>query len=1030
MAGNNLNTNNNPYVGPRTFTEKDAPLFFGREREARELLSLVISEPLTLFYARSGAGKSSLINARLIPGLRQEEFVVLPVTRVSGALPAGVKEVANIFVFNLLLNLDQNKHDPRMLAQQSLSDYLSQSKALLTDASLARVLIVDQFEEVFTTHLDRWQERRGFFEQLAQALKQDPLLWVVLSLREDHVASLDPFARLLPGRLRPRLFMQRMDADTALAAITEPAGQEGRPFGPDVAENLVKNLRQIRGQTASDVVYGEFVEPVQLQVVCYQLWEKLQTRPQGEITQDDVDELGNVDEALGQFYEQAIAKVMLETHVTEQALRNWFEHELITEAHTRGTVYQGKDTTAGLPNEALRLLVNQFLLRSEFRAGGTWYELVHDRFVEPILLANVAWRLRQSPLVQSAEAWDRAGRPKEMLYRGGQLREMLQQTNPETADEPVKSFLQISQAAQTERDLLQAQEKAAEERRRAEQEARVSSRLRNLAVTLIVVFLIAAAAAVWALLERNQASMQAEANATLAIENAAAASTAQVANETSVYFAVEANNLAGTSFASQAEAENAAATSEAARATSDALAIENSNLATTSEANAIIAATRAAEAILAQQEAEKQECVISAQALASQAILTLTQPENNTELATLLAVQAGSLSCAGTTAAEGLTTLTETVLRDVLTRPYYNNILRAAGSTVRDLAFSGDGRWLAAANDSDRVLVYDLLFPGSTPLQLSGFTGYIRAVAFNTQTGQFAAAGDDTLIYLWDLTTPETPILTLTGHTAAVRALTFSPDGRTLISGGDDRTLRAWDLTSEDPNKTAIVRAEHANAIFTILYAQGSSRLFIISTSSEAVYLWDTSRLAQTSPLRLSSFQRFINGMAISRTGRLLATIGSDSAVRLWDITNTANIPAPTSLTLDVAQIGAVAFSPINNTLFVGDTTGVIRLWDLPRYTQSPGLAFATLTGPQSPVLALTVDPTGTILASATAGGEIRLWQLQATDFADIAPDYATLLAQACAAVDRNLTPTEWANYLPGQAYQITCPDLPANVAE
>ena len=322
MAKNGLTPSGNPYVGPRTFSEKDAPLFFGRERESRELLSLVISEPLTLFYARSGAGKSSLINTRLIPGLREEEFVVLPVVRVSGALPAGVTQVNNIFAFNLLLNLDQNQHDSRTLANETLGDYLQRSKSQLTDPTLARVLIIDQFEEIFTTHLDRWQERKGFFEQLGQAMKKDPLLWVVLSMREDHVASLDPFARMLPGRLRPRLFMQRMDAETALAAIEEPAEDAGRPFAANVAQSLVDNLRQIRGQTASEVVLGEFVEPVQLQVVCYQLWEKLQTRPPGPITQEDVDELGNVDLALGQFYEQAITNVTQYTGLTELPLRN------------------------------------------------------------------------------------------------------------------------------------------------------------------------------------------------------------------------------------------------------------------------------------------------------------------------------------------------------------------------------------------------------------------------------------------------------------------------------------------------------------------------------------------------------------------------------------------------------------------------------------------------------------------------------------------------------------------------------------
>jgi putative ribosome biogenesis GTPase RsgA len=58
-------------IGPRTFTREQRHLYFGREREARDLLACVLSERLVLFYAQSGAGKSSLINTQLVPGLWQ-----------------------------------------------------------------------------------------------------------------------------------------------------------------------------------------------------------------------------------------------------------------------------------------------------------------------------------------------------------------------------------------------------------------------------------------------------------------------------------------------------------------------------------------------------------------------------------------------------------------------------------------------------------------------------------------------------------------------------------------------------------------------------------------------------------------------------------------------------------------------------------------------------------------------------------------------------------------------------------------------
>ena len=103
-----MSESTNPYVGPRTFSQAEANRFFGREREASELLSLVISQRLVLFYAQSGAGKSSLLNARLIPMLRAEGFHVLPVGRVGGALAADSVPVKNIFVYNLLDSIEAN----------------------------------------------------------------------------------------------------------------------------------------------------------------------------------------------------------------------------------------------------------------------------------------------------------------------------------------------------------------------------------------------------------------------------------------------------------------------------------------------------------------------------------------------------------------------------------------------------------------------------------------------------------------------------------------------------------------------------------------------------------------------------------------------------------------------------------------------------------------------------------------------------------------------------------------------------------
>ena len=241
----------NPYVGPRSFTRKEREYFFGRERESRDLLSLVLSRRLVLFYAQSGAGKTSLINTSLIPGLEENDRLVLPVGRVSGELPGGAAKVDNIFVFNLLRRLDPGHADPTTFARLGLGEFLhhfhcndettdatwafippEEDNSALADDSLVRVLIIDQFEELLTAHLEHWEERADFFRQLAEALQEHARLTVVLTLREDYVAALDPYAPILPDRMHSRFYMERMDHRTALLAVTRPAEKEGRPFAP------------------------------------------------------------------------------------------------------------------------------------------------------------------------------------------------------------------------------------------------------------------------------------------------------------------------------------------------------------------------------------------------------------------------------------------------------------------------------------------------------------------------------------------------------------------------------------------------------------------------------------------------------------------------------------------------------------------------------------------------------------------------------------------------------------------------------
>lgn len=393
----------NPYVGPLPFEREDEDRFFGRDRESSELFSLTVAHRMFLIYAQSGAGKTSLINARLIPQLERDGFYVFPVARLQGPIAPldSATSIRNIFIYNTLLSIAPSGNNPNLLLNLSLTEFLDQARTNMKpeEADCPQVLIFDQFEELFNLYLDRWEDRKGFFEQIRDAVERtesgrsgehNPPLWVVFIMREDYIAQLDPYMNILPGKLRIRYRLERLQADAALLAITGPLRNSGRSFAPGVAEKLVEELLQVHvelGAGRSADVRGEFVEPVQLQLICQSLWQGLPNEVT-EITEKHLVEFGNVDQVLARFYDKAVRSAAQKAQINESRLRAWCEGVLITSMGTRGTVYQGPEFTGNIPNIAINELENQHLIRAEFRAGARWYELTHDRFIDPIRASN------------------------------------------------------------------------------------------------------------------------------------------------------------------------------------------------------------------------------------------------------------------------------------------------------------------------------------------------------------------------------------------------------------------------------------------------------------------------------------------------------------------------------------------------------------------------------------------------------------------------------------------------------------------
>ena len=446
-----------PYVGPRPFTFADRERFFGRKDETDEAVSLVMAYPVVLIYALSGVGKTSLVNAGLVPLLREEGYTVLPPARVQGVLPAGIErsEIPNEYVFHALSCWLNEQSVPFNAAAEItglrlvdfLGKWLAAWPAKLAESS--PVLVFDQFEAIFVGHKSLWQERDDFFAQMGEALAKYPELKAVFVLPEEFIARLEPFAGKFPRGLRARKRLERLREAAALEAITKPVELFGVRYEEGVAEKLVRDLRGVETAEGTAEVLGEFVEPVQLQVVCRNLWDKLPAdfkkaatsgadeKPAERltITQAHVDAAGEVTAALSNYYNEAI-EIALRTseivrvragpfalqtsEIPEGQLRRWFAETLIV-GDGLGMGVKGQGATAAVPEAAIRALEDRYLVRREKRGETEWLELSHARFIKPILKSNAAWlEARSGPDATRRKLLRRA---RELNQSGGSLEE-------------------------------------------------------------------------------------------------------------------------------------------------------------------------------------------------------------------------------------------------------------------------------------------------------------------------------------------------------------------------------------------------------------------------------------------------------------------------------------------------------------------------------------------------------------------------------------------------------------------------------
>jgi WD40 repeat protein/serine/threonine protein kinase/energy-coupling factor transporter ATP-binding protein EcfA2 len=1001
----------NPYKGLRAFEELDAGDFFGRRNEIDRLLKLFENRQRRFLavIGPSGSGKSSLVRAGLLAELRGGTLPGAEAWLIVSMMP-GDEPFEKLAEALLRVSVEAEPNLARHL--QANSTRLNQFVNRLLGGKSELVLLIDQFEEVFTGTEDE-TIRAKFLESLHYAATQpDSRLRIIITLRADFYDR----------PLQYKAFGELLRENTEVVLPLSPSELEEAVVGPAQLAGLL-----LEPGLSKTIVEDVYQQPGALPLLQYALTELFEWRQGNRLTHESYHAIGGVRGALARRAEQTYQELrgdetlpLNQLSPDQQRARQLFLR-LVTVGEsgaTRKRVQWG-DLFAGLDDGARRVMdrfAQHRLLTfdNDPITRAPTVEVAHEALIaewerfQSWIEENRSDLQKRQRLASMTGDWLNAKRDESFLVSGSRLAEF----------EPllIEALIPLNRDEQTFiKDSIRLREQTVR-------------RTRMVIAALTIFLLVALGFAVFAVDRQLQAEREARISRSGAL--AATGLTEQARNDLALLLGVAAVDTADT-YQARDSLLTALQTNPALSAYLHghesgvrSVAYNGIIIASGDQNGAVIRWDAAARQIIGEpligHSSAINDVSMAGDSIASAGGDGRVQIWNSTTGEASIAfdghqapVWSVALNAEGRLAASGDENGT-ILIWQVEDGEVVHRIEPAHAGIVYDLAFTPDGALLASGGADNLAQLWDVETGKAAGSPLEGHTNWVMGLAFAPSGRILATGGADRQVILWDIQNQRAAAKFDTGHGNYVRSVAFSPTGEILATASLDGIVKLWSVIEQQPFGQPL--RVHRDSVWSVAFHP--SELKLVSGGSDAsVLIWDIQP-----PLRPAE-NAFVTGgevLALDLNDTYIATAGSDGAIQVWNRTeNTAlftleghtgavtdleysgNILASSGVdshvilwdmetqkprfdpfTAHQAIVETIAFASSGRRLFSGDADGRIIEWDTSTGRQLDDAISTELPG----ILSLATSHNGQFIAVGGRDGSIRVWNRNTKGFIDDTP--------------------------------------------